>query len=247
MRLRALFNWAKGKERLAASPVAGMALPAQETARDRVLTDDELRWFWTGCDSIGWPFGPLAKLLLLTAQRRDEVASMTWAELDLDKRVWTIPRHKVKNDRAHEVQLSDAAVAVLESLPRIEDGEGLIFTTTVETRVSGFSRAKRRLDDAMLKAKREDRSARKDEAIPGWTLHDLRRTAATGMARLNFPPHVVEKVLNHASGTIKGVAAIYNRFAYLEERRAALETWGRHVSDQIAPDHSTNVIALASR
>jgi integrase len=242
-RLRALFNWAKGKERLAASPVAGMKLPTQEQARDRVLSDDELRWFWQACEAAGWPFGPLFKLLLLTGQRRDEVASMTWPEIDLEKRIWTIPRHRAKNDRTHEVQLSDPATAVLKSLPRIDGGEGLIFTTTVETRVSGFSRAKQRLDAAMLKSKREDRGARKDEAIPGWTLHDLRRTAATGMARLNFPPHVVEKVLNHASGTIRGVAAVYNRFAYLDERRAALEAWGRHVSG-LAESTAGNVVAL---
>jgi integrase len=78
----------------------------------------------------------------------------------------------------------------------------------------------------MLAAKRAESGLQKGDAIPKWTLHDLRRTAATGMARLNFPPHVVEKVLNHASGTIRGVAAVYNRFAYLDERRSALEAWG---------------------
>jgi integrase len=234
-RLRALFNWAIEKDRVAVSPVARMKLPTQETARDRVLTDDELRWFWQACEAIGWPFGPLCKILLLTGQRRDEVATMAWPELNEDGRLWTIPRHKVKNDRGHDVQLSDATLALLRSLPRI--GDGLIFTTTVETPVSGFSRAKRRLDAAMLKAKG------KDEPIPDWTLHDLRRTAATGMARLGFPPHVVEKVLNHASGTIRGVAAVYNRFAYAEERRAALEAWGRHVAGLIAPAPA-NVVSL---
>ena len=104
-----------------------------------MLSDDEIRWLWQACDKVGWPFGPLVKLLLLTAQRRDEVANLAWEEIDLDKRVWTIPRHKAKNDRAHEVQLSDAAVAVIRSLPRI--GDGLVFTTTGETPVSGFSRS----------------------------------------------------------------------------------------------------------
>ena len=117
-------------------------------------------------------------------------------------------------------------------LPRI--GDGLVFTTTGSTAVSGFSRAKRRLDVAMLKAKRVELGARKADSIPDWTLHDLRRTATTGMARLNFPPNVVDKVLNHASGTIRGVAAIYNRFEYLEERRAALDTWGSYVERNLA-------------
>jgi len=98
------------KDRLAASPVARMKLPTQETARDRVLGDDELRWLWQACDEAGWAFGPLVKLLVLTAQRRDEVAGMEWSEIDLVKRVWTIPRHKAKNDRVHEVQLSEAAI-----------------------------------------------------------------------------------------------------------------------------------------
>jgi integrase len=217
-RLRAFFNWAIEKGRLTASPIARMKLPTQERARDRVLIDDELRWLWRACEAVGWPFGPLCKLLLLTGQRRDEVATMTWPDIDIEGRLWTIPRHKVKNDRAHAVQLSNAALAVLRSLPRV--GNGLIFTTTIETPVSGFSRAKRRLDAAMLEAK------------------------CSAPARLGFPPHVVEKVLNHASGTIRGVAAVYNRFAYLEERRAALETWGRHVTGLVVPARQTNVVAL---
>jgi integrase len=242
-RLRALFNWAIQKDRLSASPVARMKMPTKERPRDRVLSDDELRWFWSATDQLDWPFGPFARLLLLTAQRRDEVASMEWQELDLAKRAWVIPRHKMKNNRAHEVHLSDAAGAVLGSLPRV--GDGLVFTTTGETAVSGFSRAKSRLDAAMQDTKRAELGSKAGQ-IPQWTLHDLRRTTATGMARLNFPPHVVDKVLNHVSGTIRGVAAVYNRFEYLEERRAALEAWGRYVENLVSPAAS-NVIALAVR
>jgi integrase len=292
-RLRALFNWAIEKDRLAVSPVHRMKAPTKERARDRVLTDDELRWFLASCDEIGWPFGPLFKLLLFTAQRRDEVAGMSWAEFDVDgKRTWTIPRQRVKNDRGHEVQLSDAAIAVLHLLPEIAIQEaqdddaggrcterkppnpngksqtpdefphnGLVFTVTGETAVSGFSRAKERLDAAMVRARRRslglpeaDKEYRKEIGIaagkplpveiPDWRLHDLRRTAATGMARLKFPPHVVDKILNHTSGTIRGVAAVYNQFAYLDERRDALEAWGRYVGSLMAPERSANVIAL---
>jgi integrase len=132
-------------------------------------------------------------------------------------------------------------IEVLRSLPRI--GDGLVFTTTGETAVSGFSKSKRRLDAAMLQVKRTELGARKDDGIPGWTLHDLRRTAATGMARLNFPPHVVDKVLNHVSGTIRGVAAVYNRFAYLEERRVALDAWARHI-DNVVTAAVSNVVEL---
>jgi integrase len=238
-RLRALFNWAIEKDRVAASPVARMKLPTQERPRDRVLSDDELRWLWQACDEIGWPFGPLVKLLLLTAQRRDEVAGMTWLEINFGKRVWTIPRHKAKNDCVHEVQLSEAAIEVLRSMPRI--GDSLVFTTTGETAVSGFSKAKLRLDAGMLEAKRAELGARKGDGIPGWTLHDLRRTATTGMAKLKVPPHVADKVLNHVSGTIRGVAAVYSRFAYFDERREALEAWGNNITGLLEPMRS-NVI-----
>ena len=243
-RLRALFNWAIEKDRVAVSPVARMKLPTQEHARDRVLSDDELRWLWRACDQAGWPFGPLVKLLLLTAQRRDEVAGMEWSEIDLVKGVWTLPRHKAKNDRVHEVQLSDAAIEVLRSLPHM--GDGLVFTTTGKTPISGFSKAKRRLDAAMHKANRVELSTKKGTSIPEWTLHDLRRTAATGMAKLKISPHVTDKVLNHVSGTISGVAAIYNRFEYLDERRDALDAWGRYVSDLFEPATS-KVVAIRSR
>jgi len=239
-RLGALFQWAVEKDRLAASPAERVKPVTQEQARDRVLSDAEVRWLWIACDEIGWPFGPLAKLLLLTAQRRDEVAGMTWAEVDLDKGAWTIPRQKAKNDREHEVQLSAPVLTVLHSLPRFGD---LVFTTTLKTPVSGFSRAKRRINAAMLSAKQAELGTRKGDAIPGWTLHDLRRTATTGMARLKIPPHVVDRILNHTGGTIHGVAAVYNRFEYLDERRAALEAWGRFVAGLIAPAPA-NVVAL---
>jgi len=238
-RLRALFNWAVEKDRISVSPADRLKLPTKERARDRVLTDEEIRWFWQGCGEIGWPFGPLFLLLLLTAQRRDEVGGMRWSEVDLDNQIWTLPRQRAKGDREHEVHLSDAAVDVLRSLPRVASNnieqDGLVFTTNGRTSVSGFGNAKRRLDVIMAEARRRSLGLSERTKIPDWRLHDLRRTAATGMARLNIPPHVVDKVLNHVSGTIRGVAAVYNRFEYLEERRAALEAWGRYVCNLVSP------------
>jgi integrase len=194
------------------------------------------------CDEIGWPFGPLVRLLVLTAARRDEVAGMEWHEVAFAERTWSIPRGKAKNDNAHDVQLSDTAITILESLTHIGRA-GLVFTTEGNAPVSGFSKAKRRLDAAMLAAKRKELGKHKGDEIPGWTLHDLRRTAASGMARLKIPPHVVDRFLNHTEGTIRGVAAVYNRYLYLEERRAALEAWGRYVDNLVAPA-PTNVIQL---
>jgi integrase len=241
-RLRAFFNWAVERGEVAASPLVGMKLPTKERPRDRVLSDDEMRWLWKACEAVEFPFGPLTKLLLLTAQRRNEVAGMEWPEVDFKNRTWIEPREKTKNDRTHEVQLSGPAIELLRSIPRIS--ENFIFTSSGEKPVSGFSHAKRRLDQAMLAAKRDELGADCDP-IPHWTLHDLRRTGATGMARLNFLPHFVDKILNHTSGTIRGVAAVYNRFEYLEERRAALEAWGQFIENLVSPTPS-NVVPLVA-
>jgi integrase len=230
--LRVFFRWAVGRGFVDVSPVSNVPRPAAENPRDRALSDDEIVSFWKGCETLGWPFGSLFRLLLLTAQRRDEVGSMSWAEVDMESGLWTLPRERAKNDRAHEVQLSQLALEILEAAPRI-GGSQFIFTTTGQRPASGFSKAKRRLDAQMPKG------------LPGWTLHDLRRTAATRMAKLNVPPHVVDRILNHVSGTIRGVAAVYNRHAYLEERGAALEAWGRYVGGLVRPG-AANVVPFAA-
>jgi integrase len=240
-RLKTLFRWAVDMDLIEADPTAGVRRRVKETARDRALSDDEIRWFWAGCDSAGWPFGPLFKLLLLTAQRRDEVGTMEWPDIDLEKRLWTIPREKAKNDRAHEVPLSALAVEIIEALPRTGR---LVFSTNGARPVSGFSRAKTALDRRMgvLRHAEQDSDAQA-APIADWILHDLRRTAATGMARLNIAPHVVDKILNHVSGTIRGVAAIYNRYGYGDERKAALAAWGRYVESTVRPAPA-NVVPL---
>ena len=175
--------------------------------------------------------------MLLTAQREGEVAGMRWAELDLDAAVWTIPGSRAKNGRAHTVHLGTLALEVLETVPRIA-GQDLLFSVAGRTTpVEGFSFPKtKRLDPAMR--------ATLGELAP-WVLHDLRRTATTGMARLGVAPHVADKVLNHVGGTIRGVAAVYNRFEYLDERKAALDAWGRFVEALIRPVPS-NVVRMAA-
>jgi integrase len=246
-RLRTLFNWAVDREIITATPIARMKLPTREKTRERVLSDDEIRAFWRGCDGLGQPFGPLFKLLLLTAQRRDEVGTVEWSEIDFERKLWTIPREKAKNDQAHEVALSEPALAILEELKKTSISTGYVFTTNIDRPVSGFSKAKARLDAAMERtARKAGGIAEGEEApplVPEWILHDLRRTAATGMANLNIPPHVVDKILNHVSGTIRGVAAVYNRASYKDERRAALDAWGRFVMHLLEPVGS-NVVTL---
>ena len=207
--IRKLFNWAVQRGIITASPAAGIKAPLAEQSRDRVLSDDEIRWLWLACDKARYPFGSMAKLLLLTGQRRNEVSGMTWDELDLDKALWTIPGGRTKNDEAHEVPLSDAALSVIASLPRIKSDKGYLFTTNAETHVSGYSRAKAMLDKAMLEIARA--GAWPDVEIPRWTLHDLRRTAVSGMARLGIALPVIEKVVNHSSGSFAGIVGVYQR------------------------------------
>jgi integrase len=244
-RLRALFNWAVvQRRRLKSSPMQGMKAPGKDRDRDRFLDDAEVRWFWRGCDKLGWPFGPLFQLLLLTGQRRDEVAGMERPEFDLDKRMWIIPPERMKRTLEQQVHLSEATLAVLRPLlARRRASKRLIFTTTGETSVSGFSRAKRRLAAAMVKLKREELGPRKAGAIAQWRLHDLRRTVASGMAGLRVAPHVIDRILAHKEGVIRGIGRVYNRYEYLEEREQALEAWGRYVEHLVAPA-SSNVTEL---
>ena len=243
-RLRTFFGWAVANSLALADPTAGVRRPAKEAQRERLLTDDEIRAFWAATDGLGYPFGPLFRLLLLTAQRESEVAGMRWSEFDKRDEgpaVWTIPGNRAKNNKPHIVHLSPLAAEVIGALPRIV-GQDLLFSGTGKTPVSGFSDAKDRLDDRMLASLREAAGEASDALLP-WTLHDLRRTATTGMARLGIAPHVADKVLNHTAGTIRGVAAVYNRFEYLAERKAALEAWGHSVEGLIRP--APNVVRLA--
>jgi integrase len=236
-RLKTLFKWALDEELISSDPTARVRKVIKEEARDRVLSDDEIRFFWVGCEGLGWPFGALFQLLLMTAQRRDEVGTMEWSEIDLDKRLWVMPREKAKNNWAHEVHLSEFAVEIIKRLQNIRQRPRFIFTTNGRP-VSGFSRAKTALDRRMGEFA--------GTAVEPWILHDLRRTAATGMARLNIAPHVVDKILNHVSGTIRGVAAVYNRHSYTEERKAALEAWGRYIESLVRPTQS-NVLDMRRR
>jgi len=243
--LRKLFNWCLERDVVSASPCAGLKAPAAEVSRDRVLSDDEIRWLWKAVEAQDYPFGPLAQLLLLTGQRRAEVAGMAASELDLDAQLWSLPKERTKNGEAHEVPLADAAVAILKTLPRIA-GDGYVFTRTGTTPVSGFSRAKAALDYRMLQVARHKAKQPKKINVEAWTLHDLRRTAASGMAALGIAPHIVEAALNHKSGTIKGVAAVYNRHAYASEKRQALDAWARRI-EQIISGKSAKVISFPAR
>lgn len=232
-RLRAVlhrfFRWAMAQGKADHNPVEGTEPPGPETTRDRVLSDEEIRAAWIAFGVEGWPFGDIAKLLLLTGARREEIGGAKWSDLDLAARTWTVPASRSKNDDPHVIPLSDAAMKIVGSLKRVEakrddkgvPGPAYVFTTTGESSVSGWGRAKKRIDLAMAKAL--------GKAPAEWVIHDLRRSAASGMGKLKIAPHVIEAALNHKTGTIKGVAATYNRHDYSAEKRSALDAWGRHV------------------
>jgi integrase len=183
---------------------------------------------------MGQPFGHLFRLLLLTGCRRDEIADLTWAEVADDLSSIHLGPNRTKNGRSHNVALSPLAQEVLGSVRRIE-GCPYVFSTTGRTPVSGFSKAKTTLDAIMLRLAREERGE-----IDEWRLHDLRRTAATGMAGIGVAPHIVEAALNHVSGAKAGVAGTYNVEAYAVERKEALERWAAHVQRVV----SGNVVEL---
>ncbi|MEX5452656.1 tyrosine-type recombinase/integrase, partial [Stutzerimonas stutzeri] len=144
--LRKMFGWAVQRGILEASPVAGLKPPSPEVARARVLTDTELAAVWKAAVAMGYPFGSVVQLLILTGQRRSEVLDAEWREFDLDARLWTIPRHRAKNDRAHQVPLAEPAIQILEALPRVGKPARYLFTTTGDTPFSGVSKAQERLN-----------------------------------------------------------------------------------------------------
>jgi integrase len=260
-RLRALlsrvFGFGMDADLVPASPVAGVKPLSKERQRDRVLTDAELLALWRVWDTH--PLGTWFKLALLTGQRRGELANMRWADLDLDLEapVWRLSAASTKAGRAHEVPLAEPVVDLLRKAPKVvTDAKtgataALVFTTNGRTPISGFSKAKVALDRAMLaemqkleeeRAKGRDETAAKIELAP-WRIHDLRRTAASGMARLGTPPHVLAKILNHTPGSAQGVTAIYNRHGYDREKRHALVAWAAHVL-ALVEERPGNVVAL---
>lgn len=249
--LRKMFRWAVNNGDIDASPMADMDAPAAPDSRDRVLSDDELAMVWTASSKLGYPYGQVVQLLILTGQRRNEVTGMGWGELKRDGALWVIPKARAKNNVASEVPLSVPAIAILDGLARLalglDDDEpvkawpkaGFVFTTTGKTAVSGHSKAKARLDRqivADLRKQAEEAGHDPSEIeLEDWRFHDLRRTLATGLQRFGINKEVTEAVLNHVSGSISGIARVYQRHDYKDEKRAALGRWAQHVA-AIAPE-----------
>ncbi len=228
-----VLNWALGhydddELGIEVSPFANLKPPVSKTARAHALKPAEIATLWRAWTAIGYPFGDVQKLLLLTAQRRGEVAEMEWGEIDLAARIWTIPAQRSKSRREHIVPLSNAAADILAGLPRFGGGPFAFTTTGGQRPVSGFSKAKSATATEVEKLVK----AGDAEPVADWRIHDLRRTARTGMAELGIPEIVCERVLNHAP---RGLPGIYNRHEYQAEKADALDRWAQRVNEIVTP------------
>jgi integrase len=221
--LSAFLTWAVKEGLLDANPVIGTGKAEEGSSRERVLTQSELAEVWAALPQDH--FGDIVRLLILTAQRREEIGGLAWSEVDLSEALISLPPERVKNRRLHQLPLSPQAQAILERQPR-RNSRDLIFGVG-EGGFSGWSDCKERLDKAILAKRRE--ADPKAKPMPDWRLHDLRRTTATMMAELRVLPHIIEAVLNHVSGHKAGVAGVYNCALYLSEMREALAKWADHV------------------
>jgi integrase len=215
--IRAMFNWALRRGIIEATPAALVERPGEETQRDRTLKAEEIRVLWPRFQALEYPFGPFFQMALATGQRREEVARMRWADIDIREQLWILPAEATKAARGHAVPLSPLAMALLVGLPKLGT---YVFTTTRDHPISGFSKAKTRLD-AMGTS-----DGTNAPILAPWTIHDLRRTAATEMGRLGVSRFIIGKVLNHADRSVTG---IYDRHAYLQEKRSALGVWASYL------------------
>jgi integrase len=227
--LSTYFTWLAREGYIETNPVTFTNQADENGGRQRVLADAELRAIWIALDN-GSPRSPdypvILKLLMLTGARRNEIADLTWDEVDLDAALITLPSARTKNKREHVIPLSEPALAILRARPRrtMPDGAPRLHVfghRSLDRGFQGWNPAKRELDARIAKA---------GHPVPDWTLHDFRRSLSTALhERFGVPPHVVEVMLGHVGGHKGGVAGVYNKAIYLDERRRALERWGAHI------------------
>jgi integrase len=231
-RLSAFFSWCVDDMRIEINPCSKLKRPTPGKSRDRVLSDDELVAVWKACDQLQPQYGAVARLLILTGARLREIGHMPWRELSDDLATWVLPAKRAKNETELILTLPNLAHDIIRSSPRI-DGSLFVFTFEGGQPVESFSRMKRELD-----------------ALTGitepWTLHDFRRTVATGLQRLGIKLEVTEAVLNHTSGSRGGIVGVYQRHDYADEKRVALERWAAHVEAMVEGRSAANVVELAA-
>ena len=224
---KTFFNWAIEHDYVETSPTDRIKpgrLIGPRSPRQRVLSDAEIKQFWRGASVLGYPFGTLFQMLLLTGQRRSEIAEARWHEIDLRERVLVVPPERFKSDSSHIVPLTGDVIALLEKLPRWNAGDALFSTTSGQKPVNGFSYQKRSLDSFM-------KGALGDVVVKPWVIHDLRRTMRTRLSSLKVPDPVAEMIIGHGR---KGIQRVYDQHAYLEEMRDALEAWNARLREIVS-------------
>jgi integrase len=237
---RRLFSWAIDQQAygLEASPCDRLkpkSIIGEKRPRERVLSDDELRAFWRATSDMGYPYGPLARMLLLTGARHRELSEATWAEFDLKAKVWTVPQERHKSASGHRVPLTGDVTALLGSLPRFKTGQHLFSTTFGDKPTMIGDKIKTRLDARM---------AEKLGSTPKpWVIHDLRRTLRTHLSALRIPDHVAEIVIGHGR---QGLQRVYDQHRYLDEMREALTLWAGRVRSIVEPPPA-NVVAIKKK
>jgi integrase len=204
-------RWCARRGYIEVSPAEHLQLPARTKPRARVLSDAELAAVWECSTGV---FGSIVRLCILLGQRRSEIAGLRWEWIDAERRLISFPAEHVKNNRSHTFPYGELAAEVLDATPML--GPYVFPARNASKQFSGWSQSKTRLDKAVSAA---------GYSVAPWTLHDLRRTFATNLAALAIPVHVTERLLNHVSGTVSGVAAIYNKFQYIDEMRDAVYRW----------------------
>ena len=230
--LSKFFAWLVARDALTFSPVTGVERPHKEKTRSRVLTDDELRVLWLACGHEG-ASGEAIRLMTLTGARRGEVGEMSRREVDQDHQLWNLPAERTKNGRPHTIPLSTQAWTLIEARPRFA-GCDFVFAIDGKRAVNNWDEVKHRI------------SAKAGITASSWRLHDLRRTCASGMQKLGISVPVVEKALNHVSGTFRGIVGVYQQHDYADEVRLALQRWADRV-DEIVGGKPAKVVKLRGR
>ena len=228
--ISAMMTWCVGQDIISINPCKNMPMPSPKTERTRFLTHDELRVFWRATGRLPYPGGPLFRLLALTGVRRSEAAGMMWREVNLAEKMWTLPPERTKNAKTHDVPLSDAAVAIIAAAPHRGPSVFGGHITALSVAQMYLYSAKSFIDGAM------------PPDTPRWTPHDLRRTFTTWCAKEGVQLHILQKCINHIPKGISGVEAIYNRYSYMDERRAAFAAWANYL--QSFDSQSADIIPL---
>jgi integrase len=242
---RAAFAWAVKRGALSVNPFADLPIAKSVAKRERVLSDTEIADIWRAAGDAASPYGTIIRLLILTGQRRGEIAGMSWNEISEDLTTWTLPAERTKNGVAHTVPLSVPVRDFLKGLLPAEAKEAkralndwrasgaLVLPGAVGTPFAGWSKAKRALDKAIMDERAKAAAGAVRASLTSWSVHDLRRTVATGLQRLGVRLEVTEAVLNHISGSRGGIAGVYQRHDWAAEKRAALDAWAAHVQSVV--------------